>query len=92
MAFDLQSLPNTTTYDMREVTASNVLRSAINGSTMVRHRMGDRWAIDVSIPAVDASECGPGLIVDLVRGKREAVRVPVPEFFDAAPYLSLIHI
>lgn len=88
MAFDLQALPQQTTYDIREVTASNILRSAINGDSMVRHRMGDRWAIDVKVPAVDASACGPGLVADLVRGKKETLRVPVPEFLPAQNYGS----
>ncbi|ALJ08229.1 hypothetical protein [Brevundimonas sp. DS20] len=86
MAFDLQPLPRQTTHDLREITASNILRSAINGDSMVRHRMGDRWAMDVNVPAVDAANCGPGLVADLVRGKKEAVRVPVPEHFPAENY------
>lgn len=86
MAFDLQSLPRQATYEIREVTASNILRSAINGDSMVRHRMGDRWAMDVSVPAVDAASCGPGLMADLVRGKKEAVRIPVPEHLPVAGY------
>lgn len=88
MAFDLQTLPRRTTYDPREIAASNVLRPAFGGPLQPISRKGDHWAFDVSVDAIDARSCGMALIADLTRAKREVVIMPVPDRTPAQPYGS----
>lgn len=79
MTFALQALPRRTTYEPREVTASVALRSAVGSDDLPLNRKGDRWAFDVTVPALDARACGMGLVVDLTRAKTEPVVMPVPD-------------
>lgn len=86
MAIDLQQLPDTTTYEMREVAAGNVIRPAFGGPLQPLPRKGDHWAIDVTVPALDARSCGMALFADLTRGKREALVLAVPDRMAAQNY------
>ena len=86
MAITLQALPSTTTYSIREVAAGNILRPAFGGPLQPLTRKGDHWAVDVSIPALDARGCGMGLFADLTRGKREPLVLRVPDYMEARPY------
>lgn len=88
MAITLQVLPSTTTYTLREVAAGNILRPAFGGPLQPLTRKGDHWAVDVTIPALDARECGMELFADLTRGKREALVLRVPEYMEDRPYGS----
>jgi hypothetical protein len=88
MTIQLQALPETTTYEFREVAAGNVLRPAFGGPLQPLARKGDHWAWDVTIPALDARACGMGLFADLTRGKREPVVMPVPDRIPSRPYGS----
>lgn len=86
MAITLQVLPSTTTYTLREVAAGNILRPAFGGPLQPLTRKGDHWAIDVTVPAIDARSCGMGLFADLTRGKREALVLAVPDRMAAQSY------
>ena len=86
MAITLQALPSTTTYSIREVAAGNIMRPAFGGPLQPLTRKGDHWAVDVTIPALDARGCGMGLCADLTRGKREPMVLRVPDYMEARPY------
>ena len=86
MAITLQTLPSTTTYSIREVAAGNILRPAFGGPLQPLTRKGDHWAVDVTIPALDARSYGMGLFADLTRGKREPLVLRVPDYMEARPY------
>ncbi len=86
MAITLQALPSTTTYSIREVAAGNIMRPAFGGPLQPLTRKGDHWAVDVTIPALDARGCGMGLFADLTRGKREPLVLRVPDYMEARPY------
>ena len=86
MAITLQALPSTTTYSIREVAAGNILRPAFGGPLQPLTRKGDHWAVDVTIPALDARGCGMGLFADLTRGKRESLVLRIPDYMETRPY------
>lgn len=71
---------------MREVAAGNILRPTFGGPLQPLTRKGDHWAVDVTIPALDARGCGMGLFADLTRGKREPLVLRVPDYMEARPY------
>lgn len=79
MAILLQALPRSTEYTIREVSFSRDLIPSLGGPVTRIDRLGTRHAIDVTIPALAASRCGPALVADLSRGRTEPVVLSIPE-------------
>lgn len=86
MSLTLQTLPRGTDYAPREVSSGNQQRSATGSNLQGIAYKGDHWAVDVTIAALDATACGPGLIADLTRGKTEGVVMLWPERLPVQTY------
>lgn len=76
---DLSDLPRGTTYTVRQVTKGADLNAALGGTDVRINRMGDRWAIDVTVPAIRNHTCGMALLADLNRGRAEGVAILFPQ-------------
>ncbi|MDO1560427.1 hypothetical protein Q0812_13410 [Brevundimonas sp. 2R-24] len=76
---DLQSLPRGTTYTPRLISKGHDLESRFGGTDIRINRMGDRWALDVDVPAIKHADCGMALIADLNAGWAEGVSLAWPQ-------------
>ncbi len=88
MAITLQALPRQIDQSMRVVSFASDLTPVLGGPVTRVSRLGTRFALDISIPAISAKDCGPGLVVDLNRGETETIIAPVPEHIEKPPYGS----
>lgn len=88
MSITLQTLPRSTVYSMRAISAANDLTPSFGGSIQRIARKGSRWAIDVSISALGIKKCGMTMIADLVRGESELIRMKLPDGITPSPYGS----
>lgn len=86
MAIELMSLPRSTQYTMRAVSAASDMTPAFGGADQRIARKGSRFALDISIPALSAKSCGMALLADLLRGETEPLAVAVPEHIPPADY------
>lgn len=86
MSITLQTLPRTTSYSMRAVSAANMLNPAFGGARQRIGRKGSHFALDVSVPSMSAQGCGMELIADLVRGETEPIALKIPEYLPAVSY------
>lgn len=64
---------------MRAVSAANTLSPAFGGPDQRLGRMGSRWSLSVSIPALAWAGCGREVVADLVRGETEMIIARIPE-------------
>ena len=79
MSLMLPALPRGTEYTIRKQSFGNDLTPVLGGPVLRITRLGTRWAIDVSIPALQAAACGASLTMDLERGETETVVMVIPE-------------
>lgn len=76
MTITLQRLPRTAEYEIRPVEVSNVQRST-NGVSLPINRGGDHFEIEIDVRSLGAA-CARELTVDLLRGRGQRLRVPLP--------------
>lgn len=74
----LPPLPRETEYSPRPVREGEPLRAATGGARLPINRGGDHWAMDISLPDMDA-ECGREIVADLLLGSGQTVRVYLPQ-------------
>lgn len=80
MVITLPALPRNTQYNMRIVPAgAGMLSPTFGGPDTPLDRMGDKWALDVSVPSIRWAGCGMALAADLVRGRRVLLGLTIPE-------------
>lgn len=88
MTITLQTLPRSTNYAMRLISAANTLNPAFGGARQRIGRKGSHFGLDVEVPALRQGECGMALIADLCRAELETVTLPIPEGRDPINYGS----
>lgn len=76
MTITLQRLPRTAEYEIRPVEVSDVQRST-NGVSLPINRGGDHFEIEIDVRSLGTA-CARELTVDLLRGRGQRLRVPLP--------------
>ncbi|MGQ2989523.1 MAG: hypothetical protein ACT7A5_32115 [Ferrovibrionaceae bacterium] len=92
MAILLPVLPRQAEYEFAEVAAGGVLRPAWGGPIQPMGRTGDRWAVTVTTPTMDASACGGDLETDIRRGRLTPVVMKVIEADDTPTYGATVQV
>lgn len=75
----LPSLPRKAQVTEYPITAGTTQRPAWGGPALPLERTGDRWAVEVSIPALEAATCGAKFKRIISMGKLNTVILPLPE-------------
>lgn len=75
----LPPLPRQTDYQEVQIAAGTTQRPAWGGPLLPLARTGDRWAFDVSIPAMEAATCGTKVKLILAKGKINTVIMAIRE-------------
>lgn len=75
----LPPLPRQTDYQEVQIAAGTTQRPAWGGPLLPLARTGDRWAFDVSIPAMEAATCGAKVKLILAKGKINTVIMDIRE-------------
>lgn len=76
MTITLQRLPRSAAYEIRPVEISDVQRST-NGVSLPISRAGDHFEIEIDVRSLGTA-CARELTVDLLRGRGQRLRVPLP--------------
>ena len=75
----LPALPRQASVNEVPITSGSTQRPAWGGPLLPLERTGDRWAVDVSIPALEAATCGAKFKRILAMGKLNTVLMLLPE-------------